>query len=169
MVENRRRTTKQRLAIRALFDDEPFFLTAQQVHDQLRNRGDQVGLATVYRNLQTMAEDGELDAIRAEDGEMTYRRCSSAHHHHLVCRNCGKAVEIGPEKILRIGLAISPRNMSSARPATNWNCSESVRSAPQCTPGQCRNQRRSRGMTKPSSHALTRTSRRLRTPSFFAR
>lgn len=100
MVENRRRTTKQRLAIRALFDDEPFFLTAQQVHDQLRNRGDQVGLATVYRNLQTMAEDGELDAIRAEDGEMTYRRCSSAHHHHLVCRNCGKTVEIGPEKIL---------------------------------------------------------------------
>ena len=94
MVENRRRTTKQRLAIRALFDDEPFFLTAQQVHDQLRNRGDQVGLATVYRNLQTMAEDGELDAIRAEDGEMTYRRCSSAHHHHLVCRVCGFTVEV---------------------------------------------------------------------------
>ena len=100
MVENRRRTTKQRLAIRALFDDESFFLTAQQVHDQLRERGDQVGLATVYRNLQTMTEAGELDAIRAEDGEMTYRRCSSAHHHHLVCRKCGKAVEIGPEKIL---------------------------------------------------------------------
>ena len=100
MVENRRRTTKQRLAIRALFDDESFFLTAQQVHDQLRERGDQVGLATVYRNLQTMTEDVELDAIRAEDGEMTYRRCSSAHHHHLVCRKCGKAVEIGPEKIL---------------------------------------------------------------------
>ncbi|EFS74975.1 Fur family transcriptional regulator [Cutibacterium modestum] len=100
MVENRRRTTKQRLAIRALLDDESFFLTAQQVHDQLRERGDQVGLATVYRNLQTMTEDGELDAIRAEDGEMTYRRCSSAHHHHLVCRKCGKAVEIGPEKIL---------------------------------------------------------------------
>ena len=100
MVENRRRTTKQRLAIRALFDDESFFLTAQQVHDQLRERGDQVGLATVYRNLQTMTEDGELDAIRAEDGEMTYRRCSSAHHHHLVCRKCGKDVEIGPEKIL---------------------------------------------------------------------
>ena len=100
MVENRRRTTKQRLAIRALFDDESFFLTAQQGHDQLRERGDQVGLATVYRNLQTMTEDGELDAIRAEDGEMTYRRCSSAHHHHLVCRKCGKAVEIGPEKIL---------------------------------------------------------------------
>ncbi|EGG26954.1 transcriptional regulator, Fur family [Cutibacterium modestum P08] len=99
-MENRRRTTKQRLAIRALFDDESFFLTAQQVHDQLRERGDQVGLATVYRNLQTMTEDGELDAIRAEDGEMTYRRCSSAHHHHLVCRKCGKAVEIGPEKIL---------------------------------------------------------------------
>lgn len=99
-MENRRRTTRQRLAISALFDGESFFLTAQQVHDQLRLRGEQVGLATVYRNLQMMADDGELDAIRSEDGEMTYRRCSSAHHHHLVCRNCGKAVEIGPEKAL---------------------------------------------------------------------
>ncbi|WCC81055.1 transcriptional repressor [Cutibacterium equinum] len=99
-MENRRRTTKQRLAIRALFDDESFFLTSQQVHDQLKERGEQVGLATVYRNLQTMAEDGELDAIRSEDGEMTYRRCSSVHHHHLVCRNCGKAVEISSDKIV---------------------------------------------------------------------
>ena len=37
MVENRRRTTKQRLAIRALFDDEPFFLTAQQATQPRRS------------------------------------------------------------------------------------------------------------------------------------
>ncbi|WP_411914014.1 Fur family transcriptional regulator [Acidipropionibacterium timonense] len=92
-----RRTTKQRTAMSDLFDDESAFLTAQQVHDQLRARGVSVGLATVYRNLQSMTEDGELDAIRTEDGEMTYRRCSQKHHHHLVCRNCGTAVEIGPD------------------------------------------------------------------------
>lgn len=96
-METRRRTTRQRTAINDLFDDETAFLTAQQVHDELRSRGESVGLATVYRNLQTMAEDGELDAVRSADGEMTYRRCSTHHHHHLMCRRCGTAVELGPD------------------------------------------------------------------------
>lgn len=95
-----RRTTRQRVAINELFDTEDSFLTAQQVHDELVQRGVKVGLATVYRNLQTMGEEGELDAIRAEDGEMAYRRCSPVHHHHLVCRQCGKVVEIGQEETI---------------------------------------------------------------------
>jgi len=96
-----RRVTKQRTAINDLFDDEEAFLTAQQVHDELRERGIKVGLATVYRNLQAMGEDGELDVIRAEDGEMTFRRCSASHHHHLVCRQCGKVVEIGQDETIQ--------------------------------------------------------------------
>ncbi len=89
-----RRTTKQRLAISAVFQDESSFMTAQQVFDALRDGDVSVGLATVYRNLQAMADDGELDAIRTPEGEMTYRRCSPTHHHHLVCSQCGTAVEI---------------------------------------------------------------------------
>lgn len=96
-----RRITRQRTAINDLFDDEETFLTAQQVHDELRERGVKVGLATVYRNLQAMGEDGELDVIRAEDGEMTFRRCSASHHHHLVCRQCGKVVEIGQDDTIQ--------------------------------------------------------------------
>lgn len=95
-----KRITRQRVAINELFDDESAFLTAQQVHDELRERGVKVGLATVYRNLQAMGDDGQLDAIRAEDGEMAYRRCSTAHHHHLVCRQCGKVVEIGEDRTI---------------------------------------------------------------------
>jgi len=35
--------------------------------------------------------------LRAEDGEALYRRCSATHHHHLVCRSCGRTVEVdGP-------------------------------------------------------------------------
>ena len=69
-------------------------MTAQQVFDALRDGDVSVGLATVYRNLQAMADDGELDAIRTPEGEMTYRRCSPTHHHHLVCRRCGGTEEI---------------------------------------------------------------------------
>lgn len=70
------------------------FRTAQQIHDLLRTNGDSVGLTTVYRTLQAMAAAGEVDVIR-QDGETSFRRCrTQAHHHHLVCRACGHAVDI---------------------------------------------------------------------------
>ena len=56
-----------------------------------------VGLATVYRTLQALADDGEVDVLRTDDGEAVYRRCCTGHHHHLVCRACGRTVEVeGP-------------------------------------------------------------------------
>ena len=73
------------------------FASAQQIHDILKQRGESVGLSTVYRNLQALADADLLDALRNDDGETLYRRCSSGHHHHLVCRECGRTVEVeGP-------------------------------------------------------------------------
>ena len=64
----------------------------------LRARGERVGLATVYRTLQGLAQAAEVDVLRSADGEAVYRRCTSGeHHHHLVCRTCGRTVEVaGP-------------------------------------------------------------------------
>jgi len=91
------RPTRQRLAVAEClrrFDD---FRSAQEIHDLLRRGGDNVGLSTVYRTLQAMADADEVDVLRAEDGEARYRRCSDSHHHHLVCRQCGRTVEVeGP-------------------------------------------------------------------------
>jgi Fur family ferric uptake transcriptional regulator len=73
------------------------FRSAQEIHELLTRRGEAVGLATVYRTLQRLAEAGEVDMLRSEDGEAIYRRCSATHHHHLVCRTCGRTVEVeGP-------------------------------------------------------------------------
>ena len=68
------RATRQRAAVAAALDEVDEFRSAQDLHDMLKHKGDSVGLTTVYR------------------------RCSSGeHHHHLVCRVCGKAVEVeGP-------------------------------------------------------------------------
>ncbi len=91
------RKTRQRAAVDEILRDLAEFRTAQQIHDELRHKGDRIGLTTVYRTLQAMAEIGELDAIRTGDGETAYRRCSVGHHHHLVCRSCGRTVEVsGP-------------------------------------------------------------------------
>ena len=92
-----RRSTKQRSAVSAILDEADAFLSAQDLHARLRARGDSVGLATVYRALQALAEDGDVDVLRTGEGEAVYRRCSTGHHHHLVCRRCGSTVEVeGP-------------------------------------------------------------------------
>ena len=91
------RTTKQRTAVSAVLADAEGFASAQDLHAKLRERGERVGLTTVYRTLQGLADAGEVDVMRPPGGEHLYRRCSQGHHHHLVCRVCGRAVEVeGP-------------------------------------------------------------------------
>ena len=91
------RPTRQRLAVATALQSFEDFRSAQDIHDLLRRSGDNVGLSTVYRALQAMADAGELDMLRSEGGEAVYRRCSGSHHHHLVCRTCGATVEVeGP-------------------------------------------------------------------------
>jgi Fur family transcriptional regulator, ferric uptake regulator len=91
------RRTRQRAAVEEILDRTDQFRTASQIHDDLRHEGAGIGLTTVYRTLQLMADADQLDSIRTDDGETAYRRCSTGHHHHLVCRNCGRTVEVeGP-------------------------------------------------------------------------
>jgi len=88
------RATKQRAAVSRLLNEVDDFRSAQDLHEQLRRRGEGIGLTTVYRTLQTLADAGEIDVLRTDSGEAVYRRCSTEHHHHLVCRHCGRAVEV---------------------------------------------------------------------------
>lgn len=99
MVTPAPRATRQRAAIVAALGSAEGFKSAQDIHADLRRTGGSVGLTTVYRALQALADAGEIDALRKDDGETVYRQCSTpAHHHHLVCRVCGRSVEVeGPE------------------------------------------------------------------------
>ena len=65
MSEHIVRQTRQKDAIRDALNGCDEFISAQELHRKLEDRGEHIGLATVYR-----------------------------HHHHLVCTNCGKTVEI---------------------------------------------------------------------------
>lgn len=95
MAEVERRATRQRRAVEDALREAGGFVSAQALHARLREGGDSVGLATVYRALGGLVEDGAADMIRRDDGEAIYRLCStSRHHHHLVCRVCGCTVEV---------------------------------------------------------------------------
>ncbi|NHA68417.1 Fur family transcriptional regulator [Phycicoccus flavus] len=103
-----RRPTRQRAALADELAGAAEFRSAQDIHASLTASGTRVGLATVYRNLQAMATDGEVDVIRTGDGESVYRACATAqHHHHVVCRVCGHTVEVTGDAVERWADAVA--------------------------------------------------------------
>ena len=90
-----RKPTRQQRAVAERLDGCGEFCSAQDLHAKLRADGETIGLATVYRTLQSLAEVGAVDVLHSPDGETLYRDClSHHHHHHLVCTECGRSEEI---------------------------------------------------------------------------
>jgi Fur family ferric uptake transcriptional regulator len=87
--------TRQGQAVLSVVAGSDSFRSAQDIHAQLRTAGETVGLTTVYRHLALLADEGQLDSLQTAEGELVYRRChSDQHHHHVVCRTCGRGTEV---------------------------------------------------------------------------
>ena len=104
----RTRITRQSAAIEQALRDADGFRTAQELFDEVRANGHKIGLTTVYRHLNLLAELGSADIVHRADGEAQFRLCGSQpgatepvaeqHHHHVVCRVCGRSEQVsGPE------------------------------------------------------------------------
>jgi len=94
------RLTRQRRALLEELGALPGFISAQALHARLSDQGQAISLATVYRNLQWLTDQGLLDVINHDGGGATYRACHQAtHHHHVVCRSCGAAVEVEAQAV----------------------------------------------------------------------
>jgi Fur family ferric uptake transcriptional regulator len=70
------------------------FTSAMEIHHMLVSRGKNLGLITVYRSLHALVDAGQVDVLLGPDGQHRYRRCSPTAHHHLLCRECHRAVEV---------------------------------------------------------------------------
>ncbi|AKV55497.1 Ferric uptake regulation protein [Bifidobacterium actinocoloniiforme DSM 22766] len=99
MTERNSRQTRQKEAVRRVLRAQSEFVSAQELHELLVEAGEPVGLATVYRQLSSLAKNGSVDTIEHK-GSQLYRLCAAQrrHHHHLVCESCGKTVEIEPPR-----------------------------------------------------------------------
>ena len=100
MAPAKQRATRQGEAVRDALNAAGGFRSAQDVYAALRATGEAVGLSTVYRHLQSLVDTGVVDVIHTPEGEATYRYCGDSggavrgHHHHLVCRRCGRTEEV---------------------------------------------------------------------------
>ena len=99
MTDSKRRNTWQKDAVKHALGETTGFVSAQDLHQVLRNHGSTIGLATVYRALADMASANEADSLQSRDGELLYRACTTDHHHHLICRECGLTLEIEAERV----------------------------------------------------------------------
>ena len=93
MAVDGQRNTWQKAAVEAALGDSDDFLSAQTLHARMKSAGSPIGLATVYRTLNDLVERGRADVL-PNGTEQLFRSCGTRHHHHLVCVDCGKAVEI---------------------------------------------------------------------------
>ena len=75
-------------------------LSAQEIHDGLRRR---VGIASVYRALEALADLRLVKRVDAGDGIARYEPAGADgdHHHHLVCRDCGKVEAFSDSRLER--------------------------------------------------------------------
>jgi Fur family ferric uptake transcriptional regulator len=88
-----KRSTWQKTAVKEALNNSVGFVSAQELYQSLVQEGQKIGLTTIYRALTDLVQVGEADSLALADGETKYRNCGTDHHHHLICRKCGRAVE----------------------------------------------------------------------------
>jgi Fur family ferric uptake transcriptional regulator len=84
--------TPQRRLILAYIHDNESHLTAEEILDFVGERAPGIDKSTVYRTLDLLENTGCV--VKSEvDGHFIYHHAEEGHHHHLVCRSCGKSTD----------------------------------------------------------------------------
>jgi Fur family ferric uptake transcriptional regulator len=83
--------------VRRIVNTSAGLVSAQEIYAMARERGGAIGLATVYRTLRTLVDQGDIDVTYDEQGQARYCGCGPSHHHHATCRLCGRTEEFENE------------------------------------------------------------------------
>jgi Fur family transcriptional regulator, ferric uptake regulator len=107
------RMTRQRKQVIETLRSARRYLTARELYERLRISRKRFALATVYRTLEALRELGWVATAPAHHGEAAYLWCTSEHHHHAICKRCGRVDEVpcralpNYERILSRGLGFA--------------------------------------------------------------
>ncbi len=89
------KATPKRLAILDMLDGESAYASPEEIWKRLRDRFDSLGLPTVYRNLEELAESGVISKVIHPNRQLYYYFCRNReHHHHFVCLSCRKVEDV---------------------------------------------------------------------------
>jgi Fur family transcriptional regulator, ferric uptake regulator len=95
--------TRQRdLVAQVVFLSEDH-LSVEEIRRRLKQQGERVGTATVYRTLDLLVDSGLARAHEFGEGFKRYEPMpAQADHEHLICERCGRVVEFANERLERM-------------------------------------------------------------------
>lgn len=88
------RSTRQRAAIKAVIDAAQRPLSPQEVLEGAREQVNALGMATVYRNLKLLCDDGSVTVVTLPGDSARYESAAHDHHHHFQCGSCMRVFDV---------------------------------------------------------------------------
>lgn len=87
------RLTHPRQVVMSVLESASIPLSPQSIFQRSLDAQEEIGLVSVYRTLDLLAEMGLVRRVHGHDECQGYVLASPGHHHHVVCRQCDAAVE----------------------------------------------------------------------------
>lgn len=105
-------TSQRRVILKALLENGEGHLSAEDVYNLVKLKNPEIGLATVYRTLELLAEMEVLQKMNFGDGRSRYELNEGEvhHHHHLICLNCGLVTEFTDDLLETLEEAIASKS-----------------------------------------------------------
>ncbi len=88
------RNTRQKQAIREAFERVGRPLSTEEVHGEAQRASRGLGMATVYRSIRALLDDGWLSVVEVPGRNPLYEVAGKEHHHHFSCTACGRIFEL---------------------------------------------------------------------------
>ncbi len=88
------RMTPQRMMIVSAIENSENHISAEDIYAQVVAKYPNVNISTVYRTLELLEQIGLVTKTEMGVGRVMYHPIDKAHHHHLICRECGNIVDL---------------------------------------------------------------------------
>jgi Fur family ferric uptake transcriptional regulator len=101
LAENNYKLTRQReIILETILENKQWHFTAEELFSEVRKKEKEIGMATIYRTLELMSKLDILNVLEFNDDSRKYELyLKESHHHHLICKNCGKLIEFNDQDI----------------------------------------------------------------------
>jgi Fur family transcriptional regulator, ferric uptake regulator len=96
------RVTEPRRSLARLIGERGGHFTAEELVVASQSQRLGVGRATVFRSLDILAELGVVERLDLPSGQHAFVACDPAHHHHVVCSQCGQSTDVGDSGMARV-------------------------------------------------------------------
>lgn len=90
-------TSQRKVVLNAMLDHADEHLTVEEIYQYVKDTNPEIGLATVYRNIQLLSDMKIVEKLNLDDGFTRYELATEGdchRHHHLICESCGKVTEV---------------------------------------------------------------------------